>query len=76
MNTGGSLFLAGRLLRFNGGLFAEPKALALDAGQLRTPHAAAKCSWAGVEPAIFGTRALDERERHALGAQYTPRAES
>ncbi|MDP2314346.1 MAG: class I SAM-dependent DNA methyltransferase [Pseudomonadota bacterium] len=77
MNTGGSLFLAGRILRFNGGLFADPKALALDAGQLRTLHAAAKCSWADVEPAIFGTlleRALDERERHALGAHYTPRA--
>jgi hypothetical protein len=30
-----------------------------------------------VEPAIFGTlleRALDERERHRLGAHYTPRA--
>jgi hypothetical protein len=77
MNTGGSLFGAGRILQFNGGLFSEPKALALDATQLRTLLAAAKCSWTDVEPAIFGTlleRALDDRERHALGAHYTPRA--
>lgn len=77
MNTGGELFMAGRVLQFNGGLFSDPKALALDAAQLRTLHAAAKCSWADVEPAIFGTlleRALDDRERHALGAHYTPRA--
>jgi hypothetical protein len=76
MNTGGSLFGAGRILRFNGGLFAEPKALALDAAQLVTLLNAAKCSWADVEPAIFGTlleRALNKRERHALGAHYTPR---
>ena len=33
--------------------------------------------WKDVEPAIFGTlleRALDPRERHQLGAHYTPRA--
>src|ERR1019366_8890252 len=33
--------------------------------------------WKDFEPAIFGTlleRALSERERHALGAHYTPRA--
>jgi hypothetical protein len=38
---------------------------------------AAECDWSGVEPAIFGTlleRALDPKERHALGAHYTPRA--
>lgn len=77
MNTGGELFMAGRILQFNGGLFSEPKALALDGAQLQTLLAAAKCSWADVEPAIFGTlleRALDDRERHALGAHYTPRA--
>jgi hypothetical protein len=76
MNTGGSLFGAGRILRFNGGLFAQPSALPLDASQLRTLLDAARCSWADVEPAIFGTlleRALNERERHALGAHYTPR---
>ncbi|WP_216601604.1 DNA methyltransferase, partial [Vreelandella azerica] len=38
---------------------------------------AAKADWRFVEPAIFGTlleRALDPRERHKLGAHYTPRA--
>ncbi len=77
MNTGGELFMAGRILQFNGGLFADPAALPLDSGQLRTLLAAAKCDWSNVEPAIFGTlleRALDDRERHALGAHYTPRA--
>lgn len=76
MNTGGSLFGAGQILRFNGGLFADPKALPLSSAQLRTLLEAARCSWADVEPAIFGTlleRALNKRERHALGAHYTPR---
>ena len=38
---------------------------------------AARRNWQEVEPAIFGTlleRALDTRERHKLGAHYTPRA--
>jgi len=38
---------------------------------------AAKADWRYVEPAIFGTlleRALDPRERHKLGAHFTPRA--
>ena len=38
---------------------------------------AAQADWHDVEPAIFGTlleRALDPRERHKLGAHYTPRA--
>ena len=51
--------------------------MALTERQLRRLHEAAKCSWADVEPAIFGTlieRALDPKERHALGAHYTPRA--
>ena len=38
---------------------------------------AARADWKEVEPAIFGTlleRALNPRERHKLGAPYTPRA--
>jgi len=38
---------------------------------------AAEADWSDVEPAIFGTlleRALDPRERHKLGAHFTPRA--
>jgi hypothetical protein len=77
MNTGGQDFTLGRVLRFNGGLFADPEALPLTADQLQVLHAAARCRWENVEPAIFGTlleRALDPRERHRLGAHYTPRA--
>jgi hypothetical protein len=66
-----------KLLRFNGGLFAEAAALPLDEAQLEILEAAARCDWSEVEPAIFGTlleRALSPRERHRLGAHYTPRA--
>jgi SAM-dependent methyltransferase len=78
MNTGG--FYAGfqeHLLRFNGGLFANPVALPLDDDQFDLLIEAASADWRDVEPAIFGTlleRALDPIERHKLGAHYTPRA--
>jgi hypothetical protein len=78
MNEGGELFgVVGKILRFNGGLFANPKALKLDKEALHLLWQAAECNWSDVEPAIFGTlleRALDAKERHALGAHYTPRA--
>lgn len=77
MNTGGTMSGVGRVLRFDGGLFRDASALSLTSEQLRVLLAAARCGWADVEPAIFGTlleRALDERERHRLGAHYTPRA--
>ena len=78
MNTGGfSPILRKRLLRFNGGLFAESQALPLTRPMLELLHEAAKADWTDVEPAIFGTlleRALDPVERHKLGAHYTPRA--
>ncbi len=78
MNTGGfSAALKARLRRFNGGLFAETTALPLDADQHALLLEAASADWRDVEPAIFGTlleRALDPRERHKLGAHYTPRA--
>jgi SAM-dependent methyltransferase len=66
-----------KLLRFNGGLFADPSALPLSRDQLDLLIEAAKADWRDVEPAIFGTlleRALDPVERHKLGAHYTPRA--
>ena len=77
MNDGGVLFGVGKLLRFNGGLFENPTALPLRKEHLERLLEAAKCNWTDVEPAIFGTlleRALNPRERHALGAHYTPRA--
>ena len=78
MDTGGfSAALKARLRRFNGGLFKETTALLLDAEQHALLLEAASADWREVEPAIFGTlleRALDPRERHKLGAHYTPRA--
>lgn len=78
MNEGGfSPVLRHDLLRFNGGLFAEADALPVNELQLGLLIAAAEADWRDVEPAIFGTlleRALSAKERHKLGAHYTPRA--
>ncbi len=68
--------LKAKLRRFNGQLFHEASALPLNADQLTLLREAAKADWAEVELAIFGTlleRALDPKERHSLGAHYTPR---
>jgi hypothetical protein len=77
MNDGTSFGFHGQLLRFNGGLFAQPKAIALTTDQLKILLTAAERDWKNVEPAIFGTlleRALEKKERSKLGAHYTPRA--
>jgi hypothetical protein len=78
LDRGGfSQALRADVLRFNGGLFAESYALPVDEAQLSLLVATAELDWSPVEPAIFGTlleRALDPRERHRLGAHYTPRA--
>lgn len=78
MDSGGmSHVLRKRIPRFNGGLFAGATALPLNEIQLHLLIQAAQCDWKAVEPAIFGTlleRALDTRQRHKLGAHYTPRA--
>ena len=63
--------------RFNGTLFRNRRALALDEEDIHELWIASQRDWHDVEPAIFGTlleRALDERERAKLGAHYTPRA--
>lgn len=63
--------------QFNGYLFKNPEALPITEAQLDLLIQAAEAGWADVEPAIFGTlleRALQPRERHKLGAHYTPRA--
>ncbi|WP_082455741.1 class I SAM-dependent DNA methyltransferase [Hymenobacter sp. AT01-02] len=77
MDTGGfSPDLKARLRRFNGKLFHDATALPLNAGQAELLLQSAKADWTEVEPAIFGTlleRALDPKERHSLGAHYTPR---
>ncbi|HEX7480624.1 MAG TPA: DNA methyltransferase, partial [Polyangiales bacterium] len=77
MNEGQPFGFVGKLLHFNGGLFSQPSSLPLTAAHLERLYEAASCNWSDVEPAIFGTlleRALDPKERHALGAHYTPRA--
>ncbi len=78
MNDGGHTFgVAGRILKFNGGLFRDCQALPLSRDALETLLRAARQDWSEVEPAIFGTlleSALSKQERHRLGAHYTPRA--
>ena len=78
MDSGGfSAVLAMDVLRFNGKLFKQPDVLPLTGEQLALLIEAAKADWQHVEPAIFGTlleRALSVRDRHKLGAHYTPRA--
>jgi SAM-dependent methyltransferase len=78
MNGGGfSQTLMTDLKRFNGGLFKDASALPLSEVQLSLLIDAADRDWKEVEPAIFGTlleRALSPKERHKLGAHYTPRA--
>ncbi|HXH39374.1 MAG TPA: DNA methyltransferase, partial [Thermoanaerobaculia bacterium] len=77
MNEGGQLWGKGKVWRFNGGLFGEPIAVDLNRFQLHALREAAESNWAHVDPSIFGTlleRALDPKERHRLGAHYTPRA--
>ena len=77
MNEGTGFGFIGKLLKFNGGLFADATALDLSKEQLQILLNAAKQNWTDVEPAIFGTlleRALDSKERSKLGAHYTPRS--
>nr|WP_320144510.1 DNA methyltransferase [uncultured Cohaesibacter sp.] len=78
MDTGGFCgVLMEDLKRFNGGLFKNAEALPINDHQLALLIEAAEADWKQVEPAIFGTlleRALNKRERHKLGAHFTPRA--
>lgn len=63
-----------KLLRFNGAFFRDTEALPPERDELAVLLEAAQTDWSEVEPAIFGTlltRALDPRERHRLGAEYT-----
>lgn len=74
----GALGDAGETVRrFNGYLFKDTTAIALETEEIDVLIAAASADWRQVEPAIFGTlleRALDVKERAKLGAHYTPRA--
>ncbi len=75
MDAGGS-FGADLIHRFNGHFFQAVDALPLEASDVSLLIEAAAFDWSRVEPSIFGTllvRALDPKERHRLGAEYTPR---
>ncbi|MCB1205191.1 MAG: class I SAM-dependent DNA methyltransferase, partial [Verrucomicrobiae bacterium] len=75
--TAYSTLLFREIACFNGGLFEDTTALPLSRDQLAMLLDAAGTDWSAVEPSIFGTlltRALDPRERHKLGAHYTPRS--
>jgi hypothetical protein len=81
MDKGGLAGMLGEagetVLRFNGYLFKDTTAIALNADEIGLLIEAASHKWNHVEPAIFGTlleRALDGKERAKLGAHYTPRA--
>lgn len=78
MASGGySIALREKIKHFNGGLFEDVEVLDLTDSQLEFFIEAAEHDWAQVEPSIFGAlveRALNPRERHKLGAHYTPRA--
>ncbi len=78
MNEGGfSPELHTDVLKFNGGLFKGAAALPIMEDDLDWLTIAADRDWKDVEPAIFGTlleSALSPKERHQLGAHYTPRA--
>ncbi len=72
----GTRFGHWKLLRFNGHFFRDAEVLPLTRADIAVLHQAAQADWRQVEPTIFGTlltRALDPKERHRLGAEYTPR---
>ncbi len=59
---------------FNGGLFAEPARIELEANELARLRAAAKSDWSKVRPEIFGTlfeHSLGDEARRASGAHFT-----
>lgn len=60
---------------FNGGLFAQPTPLELEADEIQHLQLAAReYDWSFVSPDIFGTvfqHSLGAKDRHAFGAHYT-----
>lgn len=59
---------------FNGGLFAKPAHVELEAGERTLLKEASQFDWSKVRPEIFGTifeHSLGKKERHASGAHYT-----
>ena len=61
---------------FNGGLFDDDAALALEKPEIEIALTAAALDWSEIDPSILGTlfeRGLDPDKRQQLGAHYTDR---
>ena len=61
---------------FNGGLFDDGAALALERAEIETVLTASRLDWSQIDPSILGTlfeRGLDPDKRAQLGAHYTDR---
>ncbi len=75
MSTGG-WFGVDPVPHFDGGLFDDDLALALDEEALAVLARIVPADWAAIEPSIFGTlfeRGLDPGKRSQLGAHFTSR---
>jgi type II restriction/modification system DNA methylase subunit YeeA len=75
MSTGG-FFGADEIPQFNGRLFDDAEALALDSDGLAILQRVSALDWSSIEPSILGTlfeRSLDPAKRAQLGAHYTSR---
>ena len=75
MSTGGRVGIE-PVKWFNGGLFADDKALPMNKAQIEKTLEAAKLDWSEIDPSILGTlfeRGLDPSKREQLGAHYTDR---
>lgn len=73
MAKGGN-FGKDKIRHFNGHLFEESSVFELTEAELKILADAGEADWQFIQPSIMGTlfqRALDERQRAALGAQYT-----
>ncbi|MBM3128479.1 MAG: class I SAM-dependent DNA methyltransferase [Chloroflexi bacterium] len=77
MRSGGA-FGADDIKYFDGGLFNDSTALALDSDGMSILAGVCDLDWSSIEPSILGTlfsRSLDPSERAKLGAQYTSKAD-
>jgi type II restriction/modification system DNA methylase subunit YeeA len=75
MKDGGKIGFE-RVEWFNGGLFDDDTAFALEKTEIAIALKAAGMDWGEIDPSIFGTlfvRGLDPDKRSQLGAQYTDR---
>ncbi len=75
MRAGGRIGFE-RVAWFNGGLFDDDTALALDRTDVSDLLEAARLDWSDIDPSILGTlfeRGLDPAKRSQLGAHYTDR---